>query len=234
MHVTHTISGVTGPVIFDLDGTVWDSAPGIVGCLIETLDRFGVDVPPPDELIAHLGPPLMTMLADLGVPHSRLDDARIDYRRRYREHGELDCVVYEDVPELLRRLRSAGHLLATATSKGVEPVHRMLDHFGLGEAFDVVAAASMTAPGHSKVDVITEALDGLAKLTGDGDHRSAATTMVGDRRYDVEGGRELGLTTVGVRWGYAPPGELEAAAPDHLVDDVAALADVFLAGRPRN
>src|SRR5262249_22459065 len=101
-----TMAAVPGVIVFDLDGTVWDSAPGILGCSEETLFEFGLRVPPRDELTAHLGPPLMTTLAALGVPPDRLDDARIVYRRHYREHGETDCVPYDGIGELLNRLRA--------------------------------------------------------------------------------------------------------------------------------
>lgn len=209
------------PVIFDLDGTVWDSAPGILDCIEATLAEYDLPSPPRGELTRWLGPPLNEMLLELGVPDAHVDEARTVYRRHYREYGELRCSVYPGMPELLDRLREAGHPTATATSKGVDPTKRMLDHFGLRTRFDVVAAASMTATGHSKIDIIGTALDGLGDRSGH---------MIGDRSFDILGGRHHALTTVGVGWGYAPDGELEAAGAHHIVATVDELADLLVSG----
>ena len=212
------------PVIFDLDGTVWDSAPGIVSCMSATLAELGLPDPGATALGGMLGPPLLAMLSGIGVPDDRLDDARVVYRRHYREHGELECRVYDGVPELLDRLRADGRATATATSKGVEPVERMLDHFGLRDRFDIVEAASMTQGGHSKIDIIGEAMAGLEAIGAP----ATSATMVGDRIYDIEGGRHFGLRTIGVRWGYAPDGELDASGATALAETVDDLTNLLL------
>lgn len=205
-------------IIFDLDGTVWDSEPGIVSCLRETLEVFEVEPPADRPLTSFLGPPLNTMLAQLGVPEPLVDEARLEYRRRYREHGEFECVVYDGIPELLEDLNDAGLAVGVATSKGDEIVARMLDHFGLSGFFRTVRAASMTAAGHGKIELVGGALADLGADDG---------VMIGDRSYDIEGGRHHGLVAVGVRWGYADPGELEAAGAHHVVDTVDELAGLL-------
>ena len=217
-------STACAPILFDLDGTVWDSAPGIIGCMEATLVELGLPVPPPSALRTLLGPPLLDMLAELGVPAEQLDEARKVYRRHYRDHGEFECAVFPGIADLLDQLRSRGHLLATATSKGVEPTERMLDHFGLRSRFDVVSAASMTATGHEKTEIVQRA---LAAFPHRGEHDPLTGYMVGDRCYDIHAGSAAGLTTVGGGWGYAPPGELVDAGADHLVDTVEELAAVL-------
>lgn len=207
--------------IFDLDGTVWDSAPGILHCYRHTLAAFDLAIPSDDALVELLGPPLLAALVDLGVAVSQLDRAREVYRAEYRRVGEARCRPYPGIVDLLDRLRDDRYTLATATSKGSEPAKRMLDAFGLTCRFDVIAAADMMATSHSKVDVIAAALSEV------GPGAAANAVMIGDRRFDIEGGRHLGLATVGVRWGYAADGELEAARPTHLVDTVADLSRVL-------
>lgn len=197
--------------VFDLDGTVWDSAPGILNCMRRTLEDLEIAVPETSILQAMLGPPLLTALSGLGVPDAELDRARTIYRAHYRKSGEYECTPYLGIIDLLDRLRAAGLRLATATSKGVEPTRRMLDSFDLTHRFDAIAAASMTATGHSKAEIIGEALGGLAAIDPIGD--VARAVMIGDRIFDIEGGRQRGLRTIGVEWGYAPPGEINAAAP---------------------
>ncbi len=212
-------------MLFDLDGTIWDSLPGIVACLAHTLEVIGVDVPDDETLAANIGPPLLEMLAHFGVPDERLSDARIAYRDRYQRLGEFECTVYPGAHELLAALRDAGIRLATATSKGVEPTLRMLDHFELAPYFEVVGAASMDASAHHKVDVITAALDGLDDSSALDRSR---VTMVGDRHYDIDGGHTHDLRTIGVTWGYGSRDELEASAADEVVEDFDALRSALL------
>lgn len=209
-------------VLFDLDGTVWDSEPGILDALRHTLAALGIAVPDDAALASNLGPPLQVMLAELGVPAERVDEGRDVYRARYLTHGEHMFTVFDGIAELLDDLRAAGRRLATATSKGIEPTRRMLDSAGLSERFDVIAGASMDASAASKEAVIASALD----LLGGPD--PASTVIVGDRHYDVAGGRRFGLVTVAVRWGYAPDGELDSVGADAVVDDVAGLRAVLL------
>ena len=212
-------------VLFDLDGTIWDSYEGITRTVVHTLRQLGVEVPAESDLVGHVGPPLAVMLAELGVPAQRIDEARDVYRDRYRQRGEFECTVYPGAVDLLTELRAAGIALATATSKGVEPTRRMLAHFDLDHRFDVIAAADMSARDHSKADVIAAALAGL------GDPPRSTVIMVGDRRYDIEGGRAHGLATVGVTWGYGTRAELVDAGADAVVDSFDELADVLATER---
>lgn len=199
-------------VLFDLDGTIWDSMPGILRSMEHALRHVGITPPPDDVLVDHIGPPLTVMLADVGVPPPLVDEARDAYRDRYHSVGAYECVVFDDATETLDRLRADGWALATATSKGEVATKAMLDHFGLTARFDVVAAASMDASSHSKIDVVRRAVAGMTDVGAE------PLWMVGDRRYDVEGGEAVGLSTIGVTWGYAPQGELEAARPTVLAD----------------
>ena len=154
-------------MLFDLDGTIWDSLPGIVACLAHALEVVGVPVPDESALAANIGPPLVVMLAHFGVPEERLDDARIAYRDRYRRLGEFECTVYPGASELLTVLHDAGLRLATATSKGVEPTLRMLDHFGL---------ASLLRRGERRIDGF------VGPPQGRRDRRCAATGWVRRKR----------------------------------------------------
>ena len=200
-------------VIFDLDGTVWDSLPGIVGCLEHTFEAFGRDVPDRSVLTANIGPPLQVMLAELGFPSSQIDEATLVYRERYVAWGAEQAALYPGVPELLTELDDAGHRLATATSKGEGPARQMLDHFGLTEHFEVVGVASMDASSMTKVAVIGRT---LAEL---GDPEPASCLMVGDRSYDVTGAAEYGIGCAGVLWGYGTEDELREAGALHILGE---------------
>lgn len=214
-------------VIFDLDGTVWDSQEGIVGSLEHVFSTMDLPTPPREQLAANLGPPLQVMLAELGIPDELNETATLRYRERYVAWGAYQAAPYPGVVELLERLGSQGHRLATATSKGEGPTRQMLEHFALMQHFEVVGAATMDGSATTKALVLERALAGL------GDPDPDECLMVGDRHYDVAGAAEHGIATVGVLWGYGSEHELRSAGARHVVEHpsgVAALVEQLSAG----
>jgi phosphoglycolate phosphatase len=199
-------------VIFDLDGTVWDSEEGIVGSLEHTFASYGMEVPDRTVLAANLGPPLQLMLAELGMPDELVDDATLRYRERYVEWGAYQAELYDGIVEVLDALRDQGHLLATATSKGEGPTLQMLEHFGLTERFEVIGAASMDASAITKEAVLARTLERL------GGPDPADCWMVGDRSYDVAGAARFDIACIGVTWGYGTDAELCEAGAAHVVE----------------
>lgn len=198
--------------MFDLDGTVWDSVAGIIGCVEHTVDVLGLPVPPRDVLGSNIGPPLEQMLAEAGVPPQLLDEGVRRYRERYLEWGAFQATLYPGMRELLADLAAAGRRLATATSKAEVPTLAMLEHFELRERFEVVAAASMDGTATTKPLVIRRA---LAEL---GNPSPAECLMVGDRHYDVRGAAAHGIECIGVSWGYSSDDELREAGASAVVD----------------
>lgn len=209
-------------VIFDLDGTVWDSERGIVGSLEHTFEQFGLPVPEREVLSSNVGPPLQVMLAELGIPDGLVDEGVVRYRERYRTWGAYEADVYPGIPELLGDLQRSGRRLATATSKGEGPTHLMLDHFGLRDRFDVVGAATMDDTAITKTAVLGRTLDRL------GSPDPQRCVMVGDRHYDVLGAAEHGIRCIGITWGYGSAEELAGAGAWSVVDDPDELRTVLL------
>lgn len=208
-------------VIFDLDGTVWDSIEGIAGSLEHTFESLGLPVPTRAELTANLGPPLQLMLAELGVPDEQIDAATLRYRERYVSWGAYQAAIYPGVVSLLDDLATSGHRLATATSKGEGPTRQMLEHFGLLDRFEVVGAASMDTSAITKPAVVGRALDGLGRPD------PSQCLMVGDRHYDVTGAAEHGIDCAGVTWGYGDAEELRGAGAVAVIDRPEALHEVI-------
>lgn len=204
-------------VIFDLDGTVWDSEKGIVGSLEHTFVSYGMEVPDRSVLRSNLGPPLQLMLAELGIPEDRVDEATLRYRERYVEWGAYQATLYPGVVEAIDELRAGGHRLTTATSKGEGPTLQMLEHFDLADRFEVVGAASMDASAITKDAVLERTLDRLGNPDPD------RCWMVGDRSYDVVGAARFGIPCIGVTWGYGTAEELTTAGARHVVTEPGAL-----------
>jgi len=223
-----------GVVLLDLDGTLTDSAPGITGSLRSALTDAGLPVPDDATLRRFVGPPLPQMLAAHGVPADRLDELVARYRAHFTAGGMFDNAVFPGIVDALDALRGAGAVLAVATSKPEVYARQIVEHFGLDAHLThgvdgVFGADADQGPRSGKAEVVAHA---LASLRARGvDVGPTTTVMVGDREHDVLGAGRHGLPTVGVSWGYAEPGELEAAGAVAVVGTPAELAALLLGSR---
>ncbi len=208
-------------VIFDLDGTLTDSAQGIVASFRHALGSIGAVVPDGDLAPMIVGPPMHHTLRDMGLGE-HADAAIAAYREDYTSRGWAMNRPFDGIPALLADLRTAGVRLAVATSKAEPTAHRILAHFGLDEHFEVIAGASLDGSRATKSEVVKHALSQLAPLPD-------RMLMVGDRSHDVEGAAEHGIDTVVVDWGYgrADFDGPDAVAPHAHVATVADLREVL-------
>lgn len=181
-------------VIFDLDGTLTDSAEGIVASFRHALSAVGATVPEGDLVSRIVGPPMLHTLASMGLGE-RVDDAIAAYRADYTSRGWSMNRPFTGVPDLLADLADAGVRLAVATSKAEPTARRILAHFDLAGRFEVIAGASVDGTRARKADVVAHALDQLAPIPD-------RVVMIGDRSHDVEGAAAHGIGTIVVDWGY--------------------------------
>jgi phosphoglycolate phosphatase len=181
-------------VIFDLDGTLTDSAQGIVASLRHALGQIGAPLPEGDLAARVVGPPMHHTMAAMQLGE-HTETAIAAYRADYSTRGWAMNRLFDGIAPLLADLRAAGVRLAVATSKAEPTARRILAHFGLDEHFEVVAGASVDGSRSSKADVLAHALAQLQPLP-------ERVLMVGDRRHDVEGAAAHGIDTVVVGWGY--------------------------------
>jgi len=207
-------------VVFDLDGTLADSSPGILACLHLTLRELGRDRGD-DDLLALIGPPLTDSFASLGFVGDALDDVVERYREHYDRVGVDDATIYPGVADALGALTARGARLAVATAKRVDFAQRMLDAFALSHYFDEVAGASIDGRVTDKDVIVAALLADLAPVERGG------AWLVGDRRHDVAAARANGLVPVGALWGYGSRAELEGAGAAWLVERPGDLVAAF-------
>ncbi len=181
-------------VIFDLDGTLTDSAEGVVASFCHALRTIGATVPDGDLAGRIVGPPMHLTLQEMGLG-DHADAAIAAYRADYTSRGWSMNRPFAGIPALLADLQTAGVRLAVATSKAEPIARRILAHFGLENRFEVIAGASVDGTRSSKADVVAYALGQLAPLP-------ERVVMVGDRSHDVEGAAAHGIGTIVVGWGY--------------------------------
>ncbi|WP_449385412.1 HAD hydrolase-like protein [Cellulomonas soli] len=217
---------MTAPlVLLDLDGTLMDSAPGIVASVAHTYRALGLPVPEAAVLRSFVGPPITDSFVGHGVPADRLHEAVEAYRADYSAGRLFEAEVFPGIPDVLVALRAAGCALAVATSKPTVYARPVCDRFGLTPLVDLVQGAPVDESTSTKALVIAETLAALGAARVP---TPEAAVMVGDRSYDVRGAAEHAIATVGVAWGYAAPGELVGAGAAAVVDDVDALVAAVL------
>ena len=211
-------------VLFDLDGTLTDSAPGITAAAAYALSHYGIDVPDRRALLRFVGPPLRDSFMEFyGFSAEQAEEAVTRYYRAYyRERGLFECSVYDGVPEMLEALRALGARLLLATSKPEVFARAVLERFGLLPLFSGVTGSNLDGTRESKAEVVACA------LAGAGVSDPAAAVMVGDRRFDVAGARAAGVDTIGVLYGYGSLNELTQAGADDIAATPEQLRDLIL------
>lgn len=207
-------------VLFDVDGTLLDSAPGILHTLEEVFRQMGVDTTGLD-LRRYLGPPLRRTFGEHFSTEEQIEQATRLYRASYKVKGSHECAPYPGAAQMLRRLREAGLLLCTATSKPTRVVEPILEEQGLTPLFDFIAGASLDKSRDTKTDVIRYV---LAQPMMQGKR----VLMVGDRHDDLRGAADCGLDAAAVLYGYGSRAELEPFAPVFYAADCNELADFLL------
>ena len=191
-------------VIFDLDGTLTDSAQGVVASFRHALEAVGAQIPDGDLAARVVGPPMHHTMQTLGLG-DRADEAVAAYRADYTSRGWAMNTLFDGIVELLEDLRADGVRLAVATSKAEPIAQRILEHFGIDGHFEVIAGATTDGTRAAKAEVLAHALAQLEPLP-------QRVLMVGDRAHDVDGAAEHGIATVVVGWGYGRDDATEAAA----------------------
>ena len=214
-------------VIFDLDGTLVDPAGSITSGIAFALESHGLPVPDAMTLESMVGPPLLESLRRLAdVPEEALPAIVHAYRRRYISHGMAASRPYPGIPELLAQLREEGLHLAVATQKPQSLAEKLLTLHGLDRHFHSIHGA----PDDETLPPAPDGKAGIVRAALTTNHAGAArAVMVGDRRHDAHGAAANGIPCIGVRWGFAPAGELEALALVGIVDDAGALRDAIAA-----
>ena len=193
-------------ILFDLDGTISDSAPGILESMTHTFRTVGVPVPDHATLMSFVGPPIMdTFRTAMGMDDAQAEHTLAVYREHYLSRGALDSAMFPGIDVVLRTLHEAGLPISTATSKPETPATVILDHYGLTRYIDFVTGASDDEVRSAKADVVAEA---LRRLDAAG-HDVSRPVLVGDRLHDVEGARVHGVPVVFAEWGYGAPSEAE-------------------------
>lgn len=188
-------------IIFDLDGTISKSAPGILNAFEYALKKMG-KIYSRDDLYKYIGPPLRdSFVEELGEESA---DKGVDYYRQYYfKKGLFETEIYDGIKDLMENLNLKGYKIFLATSKGEESSEKILDYFGILDYFSYVCGSENNKNTKKKV------IDHLLK---ENNLKNSESIMIGDRSYDIEAANNLEIKTIAVTYGYGNKEEFEKAS----------------------
>ena len=209
-------------VLFDFDGTVADTARGITRCALEALRFYGYDEPDKERLRLFIGPPLADSFMNLYGADEDLARKMVDkYREHYSAGGMFECDFYPGVPQLLDELKKAGCKMAIASSKPGKFIAEILKNLGAAEYFSFISAPEIGHINPTKAELITAAMQVLGA-------EKENTVMVGDRLFDIEGAKQVGIKSVGAVYGFGSEEELEQYGADMLAFNAGQIKELIL------
>ena len=187
-------------VLFDLDGTVSESAPGIRKSLEHAITSLDKPLPNLDDYTLYIGPPLLDTFRNL----CRFDEpdcqkGLVLYRDFYNETGKYLNKLYDGVKEVLKSIRQSGAKTAVCTSKYEKFAEEIVEILGVPEYFDAVCGSTFDGSRKDKKDLIPYAVESLG---GNIETDRKRTVMLGDTYFDARGARLCKVDFVGVKYGY--------------------------------
>lgn len=197
-------------LLFDLDGTITDPKEGITKCVQYALSKFDIEEDC-DNLLSFIGPPLTDSFIDFyGFDKQKAELAIKYYRERYAKIGLFENSAIDGIHEVLEKLKNSGYTLAVATSKPTCFAISICEKYDFSKYFDIIMGSELDGTRTKKSEIIYEVLKQL-------NAKPEEVVMIGDRKYDIIGAKEVGTASIGVRFGYAEDGELEKAGADFIV-----------------
>ena len=222
-------------LLFDLDGTISESAPGIIKAVQYGLNAVGIHEKDRKKLSTFIGPPLNVQMRKLyHMSDEDIVTAVTKFRELYETKGIFDCRPYPGLDILLPRAVESGHVLAVASSKPEPFVKEIISHFGFSSYFSVICGSDIgdelkkRAVISQKARIIRKAIGQLKEKGYTHDDLYKHTVMIGDTAYDIEGAKENHLSSIGCTYGYGSREELLTAGADRIVSSVKELMTVFL------
>lgn len=206
-------------VVFDLDGTLADTKEGIERSLCHALAQLGIDAPSPEKISAMIGPPLLNAFMNeftLNVEQGR-EAVRL-YRERYGSIGLFECSLYPGIKELLQDLAVEGAYVAVATAKPTVYASQVVEHLGIAPYIKKLQGVSLTETNDSKAELIRTVLKDAP----------GSAVMIGDRYYDIDGAKDVGIESIGILHGFGSREELSSHGADAIAQDTLALRALLI------
>lgn len=208
--------------LFDFDGTIAETGEGIRKSVAYSLEKMGFLVPDKSVLDQFIGPPLhYGYVHFIGMTEAQAEQAVALYRERYVKTGLFESYLYPGMKDLLRTLKNRGAYVAVASGKPEVMLRTLADYFDLNGCLDAIAGITLDTKSADKQVLIRRALPEGAD--------PGRVCMVGDRCFDIDAAKALGMAGIGAGYGYGLAGELEKSGADRIFEDVQSMAEWLLA-----
>lgn len=209
-------------LLFDLDGTLTDSAPGIINSVNHALNALGADSLPHDTLLKFLGPPLWESFpAYCHFDTDTTKEAVRLYREYYAVHGIFEQQLYEGIPELLETLSERNMQLFVATAKPDMYAGKILQFMNLDHHFIDICGATADASRADKTSIIGHVIQkhGI---------NPSHSWMIGDKEHDIKGAHAHSMQSIACSYGYGTEEEIHNAGPMHICTNVQELRELLI------
>jgi phosphoglycolate phosphatase len=199
-------------LLFDLDGTLIDSAIGITRCAAYALEQMQIAVPNEAQLRRWIGPPLRDSFAPLfDFDVDKTEQAVVHYRERFEHTGWAEHEIYGGIEHALFALQQAGYRMAVVTAKNEPHAVKIVSNFSFADVFETVVGASIDGRISYKSQLIEIAMQRM-------NLQASQCVMIGDRHMDIEGAKHHQMASAGVLWGFGSHQELQQAGADLLLE----------------
>tara|TARA_B110000914_G_C15499358_1_gene464977 strand:+ start:1601 stop:2251 length:651 start_codon:yes stop_codon:yes gene_type:complete len=210
-------------ILFDFDGTLFDSKIGILNAVKYAMTLEGVTVFDDDILESFIGPPLhYSFQKHYNISDERLDEIVVIFREYYAKQGYRETAVYPGVVEMLDKLKSQGKTLAIATAKPTKYAKQILDIFKMTHYFDSIQGSLTKGELFPKDRIIGTVIKELDLFD------TEDCVMIGDTIYDIKGAQAHNMRTIGVTYGYGKEKDLRDASATKIVHSVEELKDILV------
>ena len=205
-------------IFFDLDGTLIDSSEGIHNGFVQTFERLGLPVPSDQKIQSFMGPPLEVTFKE-EISEEGAEQAVQLYRDYYGTKGQFEARLYDGIKDVLEKLsQDPNKKIYITTSKNEPTALEMCEYLGITEFFDGIYGATPTA--FHKADVLQRAIT-------ENNANKDSSVIVGDTKFDLIGGKTVGIKTIAVTWGFGTNETLLAENPDFVAETTQELWDIL-------
>ena len=191
-------------ILWDFDGTVMDSAPGIIASAKYALSCYGIIEEDYEVLRTFIGPPLRVSFPKVTGCDDEMTEKFIQKYRQYYHAGAMyECEIFPGIAEAARAFRAFGYRQYIATSKPKHTCEDILRRKGIYDMFDGVFGSTEDGRIDSKLQVLEEAFRVLEEP------ERSSFVLIGDTVYDAQGAKQAGIDCIGITFGNGSRAELE-------------------------